>query len=223
MMMQDLLNAGLSRYLPLVKIVIKSGDAESFLAATEALLSPFGTRPLSASSAPRPPRAIRSRAAFVNHVVVQETALPTGWSNVISTNPLSPKRITSGQLYSVGARGTPPGTRRARDKLSAVFSCKMRTCSALFPSLATSRNAKVRPCRPTEGCQGKTRAASAGYRAAAVLVRQTCILGLSSLLPWLKIEESEHVIAGSRVSFVYSNSDSKFEESEHVHCKVLIR
>ena len=38
MMMQDLLNAGLSRYLPLVKIVIKSGDAESFLAATEALL-----------------------------------------------------------------------------------------------------------------------------------------------------------------------------------------
>eukprot|EP00964_Phaeocystis_antarctica_P018583 scaffold10253_cov42-Phaeocystis_antarctica.AAC.6 len=66
---------------------------------------------------------------------------------------LTPKRITSGQLYSEGARGTPPGTRRARDKLSSVFSCKMRTCGTLFPSLAPPRNAKVRPWRPTKGCQ----------------------------------------------------------------------
>ena len=92
--MQDLLNAGLSRHL-----VIQSGDAESFLAATEALLvreSPPPSREVAESlwdeAAQRffraPPRAIRSRAAFVNHIVVQKTALPTGWSNVISTNPL---------------------------------------------------------------------------------------------------------------------------------------
>ena len=92
--MQDLLNAGLSRHL-----VNQSGDAESFLAATEALLvreSPPPSREVAESlwdeAAQRffraPPRAIRSRAAFVNHIVVQKTALPTGWSNVISTNPL---------------------------------------------------------------------------------------------------------------------------------------
>eukprot|EP00964_Phaeocystis_antarctica_P152672 scaffold120673_cov118-Phaeocystis_antarctica.AAC.3 len=92
--MQDLLNAGLSRHL-----VIQSGDAESFLAATEALLvreSPPPSREVAESlwdeAAQRffraPPRAIWSRAAFVNHIVVQKTALPTGWSNVINTNPL---------------------------------------------------------------------------------------------------------------------------------------
>ena len=92
--MQDLLNAGLSRDL-----VIQSGDAESFLAATEALLvreSPPPSREVAESlwdeAAQRffraPPRAIRSRAAFVNHMAAQRTALPTKWSNVISTNPL---------------------------------------------------------------------------------------------------------------------------------------
>ena len=93
-MMQDLLNAGLSRHL-----VIQSGDAESFLAATEALLvreRPPPSREVAESlwdeAAQRffraPPRAIRSRAAFVNHIAAQQTALPAGWSNVISTNPL---------------------------------------------------------------------------------------------------------------------------------------
>jgi len=38
---------------------------------------------------------------------------------------LTPKRSSSGQLYSEGARGTPSGTRRARDKLISVFSCNM--------------------------------------------------------------------------------------------------
>ena len=94
-MMQDLLNAGLSRHL-----VIQSGDAESFLAATEALLvreRPPPSREVAESlwdeAAQRffraPPRAIRSRAAFVKHLVVQRTALPTAWSNVISTNHLT--------------------------------------------------------------------------------------------------------------------------------------
>ena len=93
--MQDLLNAGLSRHL-----VIQSGDAESFLAATEALLvreRPPPSREVAESlwdeAAQRffraPPRAIRSRAAFVKHLVVQRTALPTAWSNVISTNHLT--------------------------------------------------------------------------------------------------------------------------------------
>ena len=92
--MQDLLNAGLSRHL-----VNQSGDAESFLAATEALLvreRPPPSREVAESlwdeAAQRffraPPRAIRSRAAFVNHIAAQQTALPAGWSNVISTNPL---------------------------------------------------------------------------------------------------------------------------------------
>ena len=66
---------------------------------------------------------------------------------------LTPKRINSGQLYSEGARGTPSGTRRARGKLVSVFSCNVRTLSALFPSLTPPRNAKVRPWRPTKGCQ----------------------------------------------------------------------
>ena len=56
---------------------------------------------------------------------------------------LTPKRISSGQLYSEGARGTPSGTRRARDKLISVFSCNMGMFKTLFPSLAPPRNAKV--------------------------------------------------------------------------------
>jgi len=54
---------------------------------------------------------------------------------------LTPKRCSSGQLYSEGARGTPSGTRRARDKLISVFSFNMGTFSTLFPSLAPPRNA----------------------------------------------------------------------------------
>ena len=56
---------------------------------------------------------------------------------------LTPKRIRSGQLYSEGARDTPSGTRRARDKLISVFSCNMGTFNTLSPSLAPPRNAKV--------------------------------------------------------------------------------
>ena len=110
-MMQDLLNAGLSRHL-----VIQSGDAESFLAATEALLvreRPPPSREVAESlwdeAAQRffraPPRAIRSRAAFVKHLVVQRTALPTAWSNVISTNHLTltmsnPMALTLGRYVA---------------------------------------------------------------------------------------------------------------------------
>ena len=39
----------------------------------------------------------------------------------ITVHSLTPKRCSSGQLYSEGARGTPSGTRRARDKLISVF------------------------------------------------------------------------------------------------------
>ena len=56
---------------------------------------------------------------------------------------LTPKRCSSGQLYSEGARGTPSGTRRARDKLISVLACNMGVFAALFPSLAPPRNAKV--------------------------------------------------------------------------------
>ena len=59
---------------------------------------------------------------------------------------LTPKRISSGQLYSEGAPGTPSGTsRRARDKLISAFSCNlgMFIFFTLFPSLAHPRNAKV--------------------------------------------------------------------------------
>ena len=66
---------------------------------------------------------------------------------------LNPKRCSSGQLYSEGARGTPSGTRRARDKLFSVLACNKGVFGALFPSLAPPRNAKGRPCRPHEGCQ----------------------------------------------------------------------
>ena len=40
--------------------------------------------------------------------------------------------MAASELYSEGARGTPPGTRRARDKLSSVFSCKMVVLAARF-------------------------------------------------------------------------------------------
>ena len=56
---------------------------------------------------------------------------------------LTPKRCSSGQLYSEGARGTPSGTRRARDKLISVLACNKGVFAALFPSLAPPRNAKV--------------------------------------------------------------------------------
>ena len=56
---------------------------------------------------------------------------------------LTPKRCSSGQLYSEGARGTPSGTRRARDKLISVLACNKGVFGALFPSLAPPRNAKV--------------------------------------------------------------------------------
>ena len=54
-------------------------------------------------------------------------------SDVVNT--FTPKRISSGQLYSEGARGTPSGTRRARDKLISVFSCNMGLLLHFFPSL----------------------------------------------------------------------------------------
>ena len=60
-----------------------------------------------------------------------------------STDFLTPKRCSSGQLYSEGAQGTPSGTRRARDKLISVFSFNVGTFSTLFPNLAPPRNAKV--------------------------------------------------------------------------------
>ena len=56
---------------------------------------------------------------------------------------LTPKRLGAGQLYSEGARGTPSGTRRARDKLISVFSCNKGAFPTLFLSLAPPRNAKV--------------------------------------------------------------------------------
>ena len=57
---------------------------------------------------------------------------------------LTPKRCSSGQLYSEGARGTPSGTgRAARDKLISVLACNKGVFAALFPSLAPPRNAKV--------------------------------------------------------------------------------
>jgi hypothetical protein len=56
---------------------------------------------------------------------------------------LTPKRCSSGQLYSEGARGTPSGTRRARDKLISVLACNKGVFATLFPSLAPPRNAKV--------------------------------------------------------------------------------
>ena len=65
-------------------------------------------------------------------------------SDVVNT--FTPKRISSGQLYSEGAPGTPSGTsRRARDKLISAFSCNlgMFIFFTLFPSLAHPRNAKV--------------------------------------------------------------------------------
>jgi hypothetical protein len=46
---------------------------------------------------------------------------------------LTPKRCSSGQLYSEGARGTPSGTRRARDKLISVLACNMGAFPALLP------------------------------------------------------------------------------------------
>ena len=56
---------------------------------------------------------------------------------------LTPKRCSSGQLYSEGAQGTPSGTRRARDKLISVLACNKGVFATLFPSLAPPRNAKV--------------------------------------------------------------------------------
>ena len=56
---------------------------------------------------------------------------------------LTPKRCSSGQLYSEGARATPSGTRRAQYKLISVFSCNKGAFPTLFPDLAPPRNAKV--------------------------------------------------------------------------------
>jgi len=62
---------------------------------------------------------------------------------------LTPKRCSSGQLYSEGARGTPSGIRRARDKLISVFSFNMGTFSTLSPSQSSpSQKREGRPCRP---------------------------------------------------------------------------
>ena len=70
------------------------------------------------------------------HVQVEEP-------NVDLAQLLTPKRCSSGQLYSEGARVTPSGTRRARDKLISVVSCNKGAFPTLFPSLAPPRNAKV--------------------------------------------------------------------------------
>jgi hypothetical protein len=60
---------------------------------------------------------------------------------------LTPKRCSSGQLYSEGARGTPSGTRRARDKLISVLAQQRGVCST-FPQSSPSQKREGRPCRP---------------------------------------------------------------------------
>jgi len=66
---------------------------------------------------------------------------------------LTPKRSSSGQLYSEGARGTPSGTRRARDKLISVLACNKGVFASTFPQSSPSQKREGRPCRPHEGCQ----------------------------------------------------------------------
>ena len=82
------------------------------------------------------------------HVQVEEP-------NVDLAQLLTPKRCSSGQLYSEGARVTPSGTRRARDKLISVFSCNKGAFPTLFitPQSSPSQKREGRPCRPHEGCQ----------------------------------------------------------------------
>jgi hypothetical protein len=64
---------------------------------------------------------------------------------------LTPKRCSSGQLYSEGARGTPSGTRRARDKL--ISALQQGGVCYTFPQSSPSQKREGRPCRPHEGCQ----------------------------------------------------------------------
>ena len=68
----------------------------------------------------------------------------------------SPREILSPSRE--GARGTPSGTRRARDKKNSVLACNKGVFATLFPSLAPPRNAKV-------GRAGLMKAAKMGLHA----------------------------------------------------------
>jgi len=118
----------------------RAGDAAREAAAGRAWRRATGDLPprIPPEACWEPPQApLRPRASpQAPPTPVHESPRPT-------EVPLTPKRCSSGQLYSEGARATPSGTRRARDKLISVFSCNKGAFPALFPSLAPPRNAKV--------------------------------------------------------------------------------
>ena len=105
------------------------------------------TKSTETRSSPRRLRNSRCRSSILNGAgaasssALEQRLLPL--LHTPSGRGLTPKRCSSGQLYSESARGTPSGTRRARDKLIPVLACNKGVFAALFPSLAPPRNAKV--------------------------------------------------------------------------------